>query len=209
MIEILEKVALKEIEEQSFELTKQYLSVHKLVYENDKPKIADVIMNDGEQSAEFYFSIVDEDYYFVVYLDTSPEVKVRFMGMSAGNRVYLSVSSNVTNLEKLLEGVHLVPIKTWQKGTPISKINANRFYEDSGSTLLIWNAKMKDFDAGCYIDGELLIGAGLNETIHFLQKLNTTKTKEILEYIEQYETNDDYMTREKVIDFYSKYYRLT
>lgn len=76
-------------------------------------------------------------------------------------------------------------------------------------TLLIWNAKMKDFDAGCYIDGELLMGAGLNETIHFLQKLNTTKAKEILEYIEPYKTNDDYMTREKVIDFYNKYYRLT
>ncbi|WP_341279186.1 hypothetical protein [Paenibacillus sp. FSL H8-0537] len=76
-------------------------------------------------------------------------------------------------------------------------------------TLLIWNAKRKDFDAGCYIDGDLLMGAGLNETIHFLQKLNTPKAKEILEYIKPYKTNYDYMTREQVIDFYNKYYRLT
>ncbi|MNN76425.1 hypothetical protein D3C81_1928010 [compost metagenome] len=75
--------------------------------------------------------------------------------------------------------------------------------------LLIWNAKKKDFDAGCYIDGELLIGAGLYETINYLQELNTTKAKEILEYLEQYKTNDDHMTRAEVIDFYNKYYKLT
>lgn len=141
MIETLKKVARKEIEEQSFELTKQYLSVNKLVYENDKPKIADVIMNDGEQSAEVYFFIVDEAYYFVVYLDTSPEVTVRFMGMSAGNHVYLSVSSNVNNLEKLLEGINLVPSKTWQKGTQISKRNTNRFHEASGFTFQLEDKK--------------------------------------------------------------------
>ncbi|MGG4141494.1 hypothetical protein ABEW34_00035 [Paenibacillus algorifonticola] len=67
MIETLKKVARKEIEEQFFELTKQYLSV----------------------------------------------------------------SSNATNLEKLLEGINLVPSKTWQKGTRISKRNTNRFHEAS------------------------------------------------------------------------------
>ncbi|ANY67842.1 hypothetical protein BBD42_16205 [Paenibacillus sp. BIHB 4019] len=141
MIETFEKIARKEIEKQSFELTKQYLSVHKLVYENGKPKIADVIMNDGEQSAEVYFSIADEAYYFVVYLDTSPEVTVRFMGMSAGNRVYLSVSANVANLEKLLKGINLVPSKTWQKGTQISYRNTNRFHEDSGFTFQLEDKK--------------------------------------------------------------------
>lgn len=69
MYETLKICALKEIEEQSFELTKSYLSVNKLVYkDNNEPKIDDVIIKEEEQTAAVYFSIENEDYYFVIYL---------------------------------------------------------------------------------------------------------------------------------------------
>ncbi|WP_341283057.1 DUF4279 domain-containing protein [Paenibacillus sp. FSL H8-0537] len=102
---------------------------------NNKPEIVDVIIKDEKQVAEVYFSIVEEKYYFVVYLDILPQVKIRFVGMSAGSRVYLTVSSNITSLKKLLEGINLIPLKTWQKGTQISKRIQNRCYEDSGFTI--------------------------------------------------------------------------
>ena len=67
---------------------------------NNKPEIVDVIIKDEKQVAEVYFSIVEEKYYFVVYLDILPQVKIRFVGMSAGSRVYLTVSSNITSLKE-------------------------------------------------------------------------------------------------------------
>ncbi|MDQ0112426.1 hypothetical protein [Paenibacillus harenae] len=78
--------------------------------------------------------------------------------------------------------------------------------EDS---LLIWNAKMKDFDAGCYIDGELLMGAGLDETINYLTGVNTIRAKELIKYLQGFTSDGDYMKRSEVIEFYRRYYKLT
>jgi hypothetical protein len=36
-------------------------------------------------------------------------------------------------------------------------------YGDVEDTLIIWKARNIDFDIGCYIDGDLLIGAGIEE----------------------------------------------
>ncbi|WP_219644622.1 DUF4279 domain-containing protein [Cohnella sp. CFH 77786] len=132
MTEALKLIALKEVEEQSFELTKAYLSVNKLVYSNNTPKIDDVIINEEEKTAAVYFPIEGEAYYFVIYLDTSPKVRVRFMGMSAGNRVYFTVSSEEIELEKLLKEIDFIPTQTWKKGTQIPNRNITKLYEDSG-----------------------------------------------------------------------------
>ncbi|GIP53254.1 DUF4279 domain-containing protein [Paenibacillus vini] len=135
MIEKLKIVALKEIEEQTFELTKSYLTVNKLVYKNNEPQIDDVIVNEEEGTAAVYFPIENEEYYFVIYLDISPQIRVRFMGMSAGSRVYFSVSSEDIELEKLVDEIDIMPIRTWQKGTKIPNLKIDRFYEDSGFIL--------------------------------------------------------------------------
>jgi len=135
MIEIIKSIAIKEIEEQSFELTKQYLSVNKLVYIDEKPQIDDVIINEDDQSATVYFPISNEAYYFVIYLDILPEIRVRFMGMNAGNRVYLVVSSEKINLEILLKDTGIAPTHVWRKGTQFPNRNISRFYENSGFIL--------------------------------------------------------------------------
>lgn len=45
-------------------------------------------------------------------------------------------------------------------------------------TLLIWRAKRKDFDAGCYIDVQLLCGAGVEDTISYLEELGNLETSQ-------------------------------
>lgn len=52
--------------------------------------------------------------------------------MSAGNRVYFSVSSEEIELEKLLNEVEIKPTRTWEKGTQIPKRNIDRYYKNSG-----------------------------------------------------------------------------
>ncbi|MDD9266171.1 hypothetical protein ACFPES_03900 [Paenibacillus sp. GCM10023248] len=77
-------------------------------------------------------------------------------------------------------------------------------YGIAEDTLQIWMAKNIDFDTGCYIDGELLIGAGLEETISYLKTLKTAEADKELDYLANLETNG----RDKVLEFYRNYYGL-
>ncbi|OWR29835.1 hypothetical protein CDO73_12165 [Saccharibacillus sp. O23] len=134
IIEEIRRAVLDEIAVPRFELTKQYLSVNTLVVKEGLPQIEQIDICEREQTAEVYFPIVGEDYYFVIYLDLAPKVSVRFMGMEAGSRVYFSASSSVIDLEELIQDLDRQPTETWQKGTRIPNRRAERFYEDSGFT---------------------------------------------------------------------------
>ncbi|QHT70599.1 hypothetical protein GXP67_30070 [Rhodocytophaga rosea] len=54
--------------------------------------------------------------------------------------------------------------------------------EDS---LLIWRAKNVDFDAFCYVDIQLVVFAGVEETIGFFILLNTEESTKAAEYLKQ------------------------
>jgi hypothetical protein len=75
-------------------------------------------------------------------------------------------------------------------------------------TLLIWEAKRKNFEAGIYIEVQLLCGAGLEQTKRYLQKVNTLNASDQLKYLEKSEIKNDFVdfTRESVIKFYKRYY---
>jgi hypothetical protein len=141
MIDIVKEIALKEIKEQSFELTKQFLSVNKLCYKEYVAFIEDVIFKEEDNTAEVYFPIEGESFYFVIYIDLLPSPGLRFMGMSAGNRVYLTVSSEEMNLDELSKGIQLIPKETWRKGEKIPNRNITRYYEDSGMIFELENKK--------------------------------------------------------------------
>lgn len=81
---------------------------------------------------------------------------------------------------------------------------------DVRDSLLVWKAKSKDFDAGAYIDIQLLCGAGLQQTKSFLEDENTIDSKKALEYLVKTETTGDFedFDKEKVINFYKNYYRV-
>jgi hypothetical protein len=76
--------------------------------------------------------------------------------------------------------------------------------EDS---LLIWKAKQKNFDAGCYIDGQLLCGAGLEKTIDFLKSIKDESVSQQIEYLEKCNRTDFLnFNKEKLLEDYRKYY---
>ena len=51
--------------------------------------------------------------------------------------------------------------------------------------LIIWNAKTTDFDTFCGIDVQLVVFAGVDETITYLKMQNSDEAREALTYIQE------------------------
>ena len=57
--------------------------------------------------------------------------------------------------------------------------------------LKIWEAKYADFDTYCGLDGQLIVFAGVKETIAFLEKQTTEEANKALKYIIDHGDFDD------------------
>jgi hypothetical protein len=116
-IEEIKSMAIEEVQNPTFQLTKQFLGANKLIYVDGLPVIEDVIIRESECSAEVYFPVCGEDYYFVIYMTLNQQISVHFMSMSAGNRVYLNVSSEELELDELINIFGVQPTTTRAKGS--------------------------------------------------------------------------------------------
>ncbi|MDF2985407.1 MAG: hypothetical protein K0R50_917 [Eubacterium sp.] len=78
-------------------------------------------------------------------------------------------------------------------------------------TSLIWRAKRKDFDAGCYIDVQLLCGAGVEETTRYLKELRNHETSEELDCLQKSIIAGDFneFSKDSILDFYKGYYGIS
>lgn len=74
-------------------------------------------------------------------------------------------------------------------------------------TTLIWQAKQKNQDTSSYIDVQLLCGAGYEETLIYLEKMDGEQAHKELLYLRQCEPYDfvDFSKVEWVLD-YKRYY---
>jgi len=77
--------------------------------------------------------------------------------------------------------------------------------------LLIYKAKKSSFDAACYIDIQLVCGAGLETTKAFLRESSEPVAKELLTVLQDGNSLRDFdgFTPERHLDFYRRYYRLS
>ena len=76
--------------------------------------------------------------------------------------------------------------------------------------LLIYKAKMSSFDAGCYIDIQLVCGAGLEATEAFLRASGDAEAKAVLASLQACKRAGDFegFTPQQQIDSYRRYYGL-
>ncbi len=95
--------------------------MNKVVLKEHVPVVEDVILREEEKTAEVYFPIEGESYYFVVYLDVEPRVALRWTGMSAGNRVYFYAKSAERQVDELVAMAGVEPTRTWEKGKHIPR----------------------------------------------------------------------------------------
>ena len=71
--------ATAEIERPAFGVTEQFLEVHEVAYQAGKPEVAGVTIEADTNSATVYFSVKDEVFHLAVYLDTKPEIQVKWI----------------------------------------------------------------------------------------------------------------------------------
>ncbi len=67
--------------------------------------------------------------------------------------------------------------------------------------LLIWKAKGVDFDSFCYVDIQLMLFAGLESTIQFLQLSKDEEAKAALKYIQSCNEHSDF---QHIEEYFSK-----
>jgi hypothetical protein len=111
---IIEK-AIEEVETKTFGVTEQFLAIHKLVYVDNKPKIARVD-TDKEDEAIVYLEVEDEKFFLAVYVDTKPNIKVRWVNTEPFHSVYFRASSDTLSLKELSELTKLTPTSGRNKG---------------------------------------------------------------------------------------------
>ncbi|HRH50013.1 MAG TPA: hypothetical protein PLP23_14755 [Panacibacter sp.] len=107
--------AIREIENPAFNITKQYLAIHKVVYTDGLPKIERVAIEENDNSAIVYFSIEDEKFYLAVFL-TESHVKVRFINMEGFYYVSLMALSEILDYSQLCSLTVLNPVSGFNKG---------------------------------------------------------------------------------------------
>ena len=77
--------------------------------------------------------------------------------------------------------------------------------------LLIYRAKMSSFDASCYIDIQLVCGAGLEATKAFLRASRAPEAKALLAVLQdsKYATDFEGFAPQQQLDSYRHYYGLS
>ncbi len=74
-------------------------------------------------------------------------------------------------------------------------------HQQIADCLVIWNAKITDFDTFCAVDIQLAVFAGVAETIAYLETQNADEAKDALKYILKCNTAGDF---ENLASFYDK-----
>lgn len=76
--------------------------------------------------------------------------------------------------------------------------------EDS---LIIWEAKQKNFDTSCYIDVQLLCGAGFDHTINYLMTIASKEANQEMNYLKKRKDTDfANFSKCEMINNYKQYY---
>lgn len=75
--------------------------------------------------------------------------------------------------------------------------------------LHIWRAKQCDFDAFCYIEGDLICGAGVEATRQFLRNSNAPEATAALEWLGDEDGNEreDELAYKERLTSYQRYFR--
>ena len=114
MKEELIKKAISEIENPTFETTKQYLEVHSVELENNRPKVERIDLESFDTTYAVYFSVQDELFFLVVYLNKK-NGEINGVETENGHRVYLTATSEYLTHNELSDLTKLRPLTGWNK----------------------------------------------------------------------------------------------
>ncbi|HLP20414.1 MAG TPA: DUF4279 domain-containing protein [Chitinophagales bacterium] len=108
--------ARQELQIPTFELTKQYLAVLQIQMDNGIAAVARVNINHSTNLVAVYFKVVKEDFFVVVNVTKSPDLKIDWVWIELGHRVYLTATSEELDFSQLSGFLTLTPLTGWSKG---------------------------------------------------------------------------------------------
>lgn len=136
------KMAINEIINPQWKLTKQILSVNKVKIENDLPSLDRYQVSKDEKSLTCFFNIEGERYFLAIIVDIDEE-KLHWIYVENGHKCYLTATSEKYNLDELSKFASIEFSDGWSKGDPrkhgkgiydFSRINY-RFHEKESYSL--------------------------------------------------------------------------
>lgn len=108
--------AIEEVENANFAATQQFLEVYQIVRDNGVPVVSRVDTETDDDNATVYFPVQGEKFYFAVYLDTEPEISVRWTDTEDAYSVYFAIVSETLDSPMISAMTNLKPTKSWSKG---------------------------------------------------------------------------------------------
>lgn len=109
-------IAVQELRQPTFEVTKQYLQVMDVELENEVPRVARVDLNHANESIAVYFFVKNERFFIVVNLSKEDTPKVEWVWIESGHRVYLTATSETLGYEELSSYLPYDSLTGWSKG---------------------------------------------------------------------------------------------
>ena len=116
MFDEIKEKAIEEIQTKSFGVTKQFLEIHEIVHEDNKPKISRIDTEKSDGTLIVYFSVVGEKFYFVIYLDSKPCISVRWVEIQPYHSISFRATSEILTVIDLANLTTLMSTSRWNKG---------------------------------------------------------------------------------------------
>jgi len=100
----------------TFEMTRQYLKILEINYEDNIPKIAKIELNQSQNQATAYVEIKNESFYLEFVFDTTDNLEISGVNTAPFIGISFTPTSEELTLEKLLSLTTINPTKTISKG---------------------------------------------------------------------------------------------
>ncbi|WP_299223523.1 DUF4279 domain-containing protein [uncultured Aquimarina sp.] len=137
---LIEKV-ISEIENPTFETTKQYLEVHNVEFDNGKPKIERIDYDFFDNVNIVYLPIQNEPFFLTLQFSKETD-ELLGIGTENGNQVYLTATSENLTFEQLSELTKLNGLSGWS----IDELRPNRRSKYTFSRISFEPIKSRAFD---------------------------------------------------------------
>lgn len=120
MTTTITNIIIDELLNPTLEMTRQYLKILEIKYEDNKPKVAKINFNENQNQATAYVELKNESFYLEFIFNTTDNIELTgidtlpFVGVS-----FIPTSEKLTT-EELLKITSIKPTKTIKKGDNIS-----------------------------------------------------------------------------------------
>ncbi len=116
MTTTITKIITDELLNPTFELTRQYLEILEVKYEEKKPKIAKIDFDENQNRAIAYIEVKNESFYLEFVFDTTDNIQLTSIDTLPFVRIGFMPTSEKLTTDELLKITSIKPTSTITKG---------------------------------------------------------------------------------------------